>query len=189
MTCIVGLLDDGDIYIGGDSAGVGGYALHVRADQKVFRNGPFLMGFTTSFRMGQLLRYKLTPPEHPYIAGTGKRMDTYKYMVTHFVDAVRQCLKDGGYASKDKEVEEGGTFLVGYDGRLFEIESDYQVAEQAVEFHAVGCGDQIALGSLYSSRGRPPKERVVMALEAAERFSPYVRGPFVIEKLAKGVSA
>ena len=59
MTCIVGLVHEGVVYIGGDSAGVGGMSLTVRADEKVFQNGEFLMGFTTSFRMGQLLRYSL----------------------------------------------------------------------------------------------------------------------------------
>ena len=37
MTCIVGLLDaNGDIYMGGDSAGVGGLSLTIRKDPKVF---------------------------------------------------------------------------------------------------------------------------------------------------------
>ena len=42
MTCIVGLVEKGNVYIGGDSAGVGGYSLTVRADRKVFRNGDFV---------------------------------------------------------------------------------------------------------------------------------------------------
>ena len=66
MTCIVGLVHEGVVYIGGDSAGVARLSLTVRADEKVFRNSDFLMGFTTSFRMGQLLRYSLKPPRrHP----------------------------------------------------------------------------------------------------------------------------
>lgn len=39
MTAIVGLAADGTVYLGGDSAGVGGYALTLRADRKVFRHG------------------------------------------------------------------------------------------------------------------------------------------------------
>ena len=35
MTCIVGLVHEGVVYIGGDSAGVGGLSLTVRADEKV----------------------------------------------------------------------------------------------------------------------------------------------------------
>jgi len=177
---VAALIDKGVIYMGADSAGISGNDLNVRADQKVFKNKLFLMGFTSSFRMGQLLRYKFNPPEHSYLAGPGERMDTYKYMVTHFVDAVRQCLKDGGFATKRNEEESGGTFLVGYDGHLFEIEDDYQVAEQVAQYHAVGCGASVALGSLYSTEGKPPESRVKLALEAAERFSAGVRGPFNI---------
>ena len=67
MTCIVGLVHEGTVFIGGDSAGVAGLSLVVRADEKVFRNGDFLMDFTTSFRMGQLLRYN--PDSPPKIVG------------------------------------------------------------------------------------------------------------------------
>ncbi len=38
------------------------------------------------------------------------------------------------------------------------------------------------LGALYASRGRKPAARVRLALEAAERFSASVRGPFTIAK-------
>ena len=41
MTCIVGLVHEGVVYIGGDSAGVGGMSLTVRADEKVLNSqGP-----------------------------------------------------------------------------------------------------------------------------------------------------
>jgi hypothetical protein len=59
MTAIVGLTDNGTVHIGGDSAGVSDWSLTIRADSKVFTNGPYVMGFTTSLRMGQLPRYAL----------------------------------------------------------------------------------------------------------------------------------
>lgn len=178
MTCIVGLVEGNTVWMGGDSAGVnGGYDLTIRADQKVFRNGPMLFGFTTSFRMGQLLRYALTIPDHD------PRVDIDKWMVTYFVDAVRECLKARGWAEKRNDQERGGTFLVGYKGRLFRFEDDYQVALPADGFTAVGCGDQIAHGSLFTSGHLGGRERVEKALQAAERFSAGVRGPFHIESL------
>lgn len=172
MTAIVGLVHDGTVHIGGDSAGVGGYSLTVRADAKVFTNGPYVMGFTTSFRMGQLLRHALKAPEPDG--------DLEAFMATAFVDAVRTCLKDGGWAKKDNEREEGGIFLVGAHGRLFCVHSDYQVAEAADGYAAIGCGEDIALGALYATaRSRvAPQKRIKLALEAAERFSAGVRGPF-----------
>jgi len=199
MTCIVGLVDDGAVYMGGDSAGVEGLRIGVRADEKVFylnekstwrRLDPrellkpidrlVVMGFTSSFRMGQLLQYNLKLPN-----GMANTKDLYGFMVTDFIGAVRTTLKEGGYAKVDDNREEGGTFLVGLRGRLFCVEDDFQVGENIEPYHAVGCGSDLALGSMYATgkMGLPPRERVLLALEAAETWSAGVRQPFVIKSV------
>ncbi len=174
MTCVIGLIEKGRIYMGADSAGVQGFSLSIRADEKVFIKSDFIMGFTTSYRMGQLLRYNLQISPRP------KDLDVFEYMVTSFVEAVRKCLKDGGFAEKKDEKERGGTFLVGYQGKLFCIDSDYQVRENKFPYDAVGCGDDIAQGALFANEHLQPKERILQALEAAEQFSAGVRRPFKI---------
>jgi ATP-dependent protease HslVU (ClpYQ) peptidase subunit len=172
MTCIVGIAEGGKVYIGGDSAGVAGLDVTIRSDKKVFHNGDFIFGFTTSFRMGQLLQYSFVPPKR----FTDK--DLFAYMVTDFINAVRDCFKSAGYAGKDSEVERGGTFLVGHAGRLFSIEGDYQVGEQARGYHSVGCGADYANGSLYTTSGLTPEARIQKALESAAFFSAGVSAPF-----------
>lgn len=174
MTVIVGLAHEGSVTIGGDSAGISGLSLTVRADTKVFHNGAYLFGFTGSFRMGQLIHHALTPPE--------PKRPLEKFMSTTFIDALRACLKEGGWARRESDREEGGTFLVGVAGRLFTVESDYQVGYTTDGYAAVGAGDEIALGALYATAGTqlPPRKRVQLALKASERFSAGVRAPFVI---------
>lgn len=180
MTCIVGLVHDNTVYLGGDSAGTAGWDMTVRSDPKVFRNGPFLIGYTTSFRMGQLLRFRFQPPPHH-----PPEMDDLEFMATAFVDGVRQCFKDYGYTKIDSSREEGGAFLVGYRGRLYSVGSDFQVGVPADPFDAAGCGDQVARGAMFvQSPDTDPRKRITAALMAAERFSAGVRGPFVIEELA-----
>ena len=181
MTIIVGLIDEESktIYMGGDSAGVAHYSLQKRKDPKVFINGEFIIGYTSSFRMGQLLRFKLNPPTRKI------GMDVYEYMCTDFIDAVRECFKEGGYTEIENNVEAGGTFLVGYAGRLFEVESDFQVAERLIDYTACGCGIDLALGSLHSTAyitHITPERRVLLALKAAAEFSVGVSDPFVIIK-------
>lgn len=180
MTCIVALRDNGTVYMGCDSAGVGGaFNRSNRVDPKIYRVGEMLIGFTTSFRMGQLLGYSLTVPKHH------ADVSVEHYMTVDFINAVRSCLKDGGYAEKEKDVERGGTFLVAYKGRIFGIEGDYQVGERVEPFNACGCGEDLAMGSLHSTAEliADPKKRVLMALEAAATFSAGVHAPFRVEYL------
>jgi ATP-dependent protease HslVU (ClpYQ) peptidase subunit len=187
MTCVVALRHEDVIYMGCDSAGVGGYSRSNRLDPKIYRVGEkMLIGFTSSFRMGQLLGYSLVLPHHH------ADVPVEKYMATTFINTVRECLKTGGYAEVDKGKETGGHFLVAYQGRIFGVQSDFQVAENAEPYNAVGCGEDLALGSLFTSeRGVHgagthadiAKRRVQLALEAAAAFSAGVYPPFRIEEL------
>lgn len=179
MTVIAALVQNNIVYMGGDSAAVGGYDLTVRSDPKVFINAHVVIGFTMSFRFGQILQYHLVPPEKPW-----HETDPMRYMVEKFVPAMRAVLKDHGWARIDNSQEEGGRCLIGYAGRLFYIDHDYQVGEPLDSFAAVGCGAQIAHGALYATRRViDPYKRLRVALEAAERFSAGVRGPFTYEAL------
>lgn len=175
MTCVIAIKDKGIVYMGADSAGSDLYTIRTRIDPKIHKVGPFMFGFTTSFRMGQLLGHAFKAPDRD------PRVSTDKFMATTFIDAVRDCLKAGGYAKKDSEAETGGTFLVAYEGRVFAVYDDYQVAEGALTYEAVGCGTDIAMGSLFTTQdgALTPIARIDLALRAAEAFSCGVRGPFI----------
>jgi len=178
MTVIVGLIDKEAVYIGGDSAAIDTSELSYssRADTKVFRKGDMIFGFSVSFRMGQLLRYKLRVPNHP------RGMDNFQYMATLFIDSVRKCFDDNGYTSMD--TEDGGEFLIGYKGGLYSVLSDYQVAESRQNYTALGCGESFAMGALYATKERDPIKKIELALNASATFSMGVRPPFEIVKLA-----
>ena len=178
MTCIVGLVHSGGVLMGADSAGVGGYDIANRKDVKVFRNESLVIGCTTSFRMIQLLQYQLHPPKrHPDV-------DPMRYMVTDFIEAVRTCFRNGGFMTKDREAEVGGTFLVACSGRLFCVHGDFQIGERADGFDAAGCGESYALAAMACTPELEPRARVQKALETAAHFSAGVRAPFVFEEVA-----
>jgi ATP-dependent protease HslVU (ClpYQ) peptidase subunit len=181
MTCIVGIETKDGVIIGGDSAGTGGYSQSIRVDEKVWEAGEFIFGFTSSFRMGQLLRYRLNPPRRPDKDATQAERD--EWMTTEFIDAVRKLLKDGGYAKVENGVERGGTFLVGWRGTLYCVQRDFQVARTADGYDAVGSGGENAVGALFASDSLESKARVKLALEAATHFNAAVAPPFkIIEK-------
>lgn len=175
MTCIAGIVEaDGTVRMAGDSLGVASLDVMVRKDPKVFRRGEMLFGFTSSYRMGQLLMYKLEMPMHP------PEIDAYEYMVKYFVESARKCLKDGGLTKISDNVDEAGTFMVGYRSRLFVIHNDFQVEEAAVPFASVGCGSSYALGALNVAYllGNLNAKGLALAMETAETFSGGVRAPF-----------
>lgn len=143
MTCIVGYLDKHTetVYIIGDSAAVANYEITARRDLKVFKNGPFVMGFTSSFRMGQLLMSSKFKPKRQIFGQTD-----YDYMITTFIDTVRDLFKNNGFGTGADE--NGGSFLVGYRGKLYTIECDFQVGENIDCYDAVGCGESFAKGAM-----------------------------------------
>lgn len=171
MTCIVGIADSGKVHIGGDSAGVDGYHRTIRADEKVFVNGSMAFGFTSSFRMGQLLRYRLTVPKQ-------HDEELMSYMCGTFIDAVRQTLKDGGWLTTNSGEDHGGTFLVGYAGHLYRVDSDFQVGESVDRFDAIGCGSEYALGAMHAAVDAGMGSPLAVGLEAAARYSIGVAAPF-----------
>ncbi len=174
MTCIVGCVDKGTVYIGGDSAGVAGYHIRIRNDEKVFVREEMVFGFTSSFRMGQLLRYSLTIPEH-----SPKKTDM-QYLCTDFMTAVIKCFKDNSYAKVENGIAEGGVFLMGYRGSLYRVDNDFQVGQEADNFSAVGCGESYAFGALkaVASNKISSTKRLEIALEIAAYFSAGVCAPF-----------
>jgi len=181
-TCIVGLESDGVVYIGGDSAGVDGWlGRSIRVDEKVFIKNRMIFGFTSSFRMGQLLRYTFNPPKQAI------GQDDFEYLCGPWMESLVKCLKDKGYAKVDKNEVSGGIFLLGFNSKLYRIEGDFQVGRRVEPYDACGCAERYALGAmaLLVNRHIGPEEKIREALGIAEKFSAGVKGPFVILKLEK----
>jgi len=144
--------------------------------QKVFINGDFIIGYSWSFRMGQLLQYS-TELKGFHVTDD----DPLPFMVLQFVPAVREILRAGGYTAIENNRESGGEFLVGVNRHLFRIGSDFQVNSYFGGYDAIGCGGRYALGALsalMAKTGDDPKTLILSALEIAGHFSNGVCAPY-----------
>jgi len=173
MTCIIGLAQDGKAYIGADSAAASKWEVRQTLAPKAFKCGPFVIGYTTSFRMGQILQFHLD------VQPQDGESDL-EYMVRRFIVAARECLKDGGWATIENNKEEGGAFLVAYRGHIYEVGHEFYVIEAADGYEAAGCGAEYALGAMAALADLEPEKRIRRALEIAAHFSGGVCGPFVV---------
>lgn len=175
MTCIVGIAKDGKVYMGADSLAGSTYSYSQAGGNKIFKNGPFIIGCTTSFRMIDLLHYSLKVETQ-----SGSITDE-AFMRTVFINSVKTCFKDNHWLKANDGQHEGGNFLVGYNGFLYEVQSDFSVLNTPDWGQTVGSGEYEARGSLHTTRHHwDCRDRIIKALEAAEASNPFVRHPFTI---------
>lgn len=184
MTCIVGLIQNGHVYLGGDAATVSGSHLVINRDAKVFRCGKdesqMLLGTSGSPRLRNLLLYLLTLPVY---SGS----DPMAYMVAQFVPALRTCLREEGFLQEeDGQSILDGAILVGFQRELFLVGSRFNVTRTAHGYMAIGSGEEYAYGSLQTTSllqekfQLSPQRRAELALLAAEAHSTDVAQPFMI---------
>jgi hypothetical protein len=190
MTAIVALTDGEHLCIAGDAAGVAATGeIHIRETPKVFVRDGYAIGFTTSFRMGQLLKYEVSLPPQPSAAA-----DLEEFMVRTFVPAIRTTFTEHGFTkslTRGKRAETmhyeehgqqtGGRFIVGVRGALFVIEEDFHVARPRTPYISIGSGATVAHGALHALRNQYSlSERAKKALEAAAFHTNGVRPPFTV---------
>jgi len=182
VTAIVGLEHLGAVYIGGDSAAIetDTMMISVLKDEKVFIDDSdrFIMGFSGSYRVGQLLRYSMKIPDPP----PGDRMH---YMVNAFIDTFRHMVKSKGVLTSNTGTDQqDAEVIVGLDGLLYVIDSDFQVNRPKLGYFAIGIGGPIAMGAMYATKKSrmKPEKRITLALKAAAEHNASVRPPFHILK-------
>jgi ATP-dependent protease HslVU (ClpYQ) peptidase subunit len=111
----------------------------------------------------------------------------YAYLVKEFIPHIRKLFKDEGFTTIKNNEEKGGNFLVGINGELFEIQSDFSVLRSTDGFSSVGSGESYALGAvkvlLNGYRISPIPTIIKEALEVSEHFSSSVRSPFYVLSL------
>ena len=179
MTCIVGLIHNGSVYMDADSGSLTGYAQTSVAETKVYRKGELLIGDSGSVRCAQILRYAVKPQTIPQDA------DMHEYLSTVFADDFRRALKAAGIETPWKQPDPWGEALIGARGRLYKLGHDFSVVSSAGSaYMCLGGAADIALGAMFVTRAWPdPKLRLELALSAATHHMAGILPPYVIEEL------
>ena len=90
--------------------------------------------------------------------------------------------KEHGFMTNNSGKENGGTALLGYNGKLYCLQDDLSVLRNNYGYNACGSGMPYALGSLYTSADIVPCEkRLELALRAASTHAMGVSPPFHYE--------
>jgi len=176
MTCIVGLVKGDTVWLGGDRAATdGGLNRTIIKEPKVFIKGAVAFGVCGLPKVMDAIQHTIELPEDAEVDAKG-------YLVGSLVPALR----DGMKKLECTEEHNGqqyfhGALLIGYKGRLFELESNFQLVESSTGFGAVGSGGAAALGSLRSTKKTSnAKKRLLEALAVSAENNAGVAPPFDI---------
>jgi ATP-dependent protease HslVU (ClpYQ) peptidase subunit len=177
MTCIAAFVEDNICHVGGDRAGSSGAAINTYSSEKIFTNGPFVIGCAGSFRQMQVMRYEFEPPP------VREKLLT-RYMIKSFVPALRNALDRCGVLHKDSGAvgtHPASSAVVAYRGHAFELYADFCVLEPADGIAAIGsggCEARAVLAALKDDGRLTAREKLERALEIAARFTDSVSPPF-----------
>lgn len=184
MTCITAAIKDGVCAMAADSLAGGGGLCHACKTPKIIKksaatNGgsvPILIGYTSSFRMGDILRYVWEVPD--FEGGVND------WLVRRCIPSLRETFTDQGFMSQDAGRDVGGDFIIVADNRILLLQDDFSVIEPQEGYLSVGSGSLVATGAMWleSARSGSTAQSIVMAgVGAAKAHTPDVGGDFVVE--------
>ena len=166
MTCIVGITNGYQVYMGGERAASDGDSIISLASPKVEERNGWVYGYAGTIGIGQLMSLISLPAEVD---------DIYTYIRLSIVEDIKKAIDAFSHTPENPDT----TWLIGKNGRLFELNAeDWGVIE--IYESAIGGGSQYALGSLYTSIDKTPIERITLALQSAITYSPTCQGPWDI---------
>ena len=167
MTCVAGLVSDGNVYMCSDRGVSDSDSIVSMATPKISRiplgNDSILIGYAGSGGMGQLVSMIDIPPLID---------DSLRWLRTLFAPTIIKARENMAGRSEDE-----ASLLIAIHNSLYEMDtSDYSCYK--VEYSAIGSGGSLALGSLYTTRTwTSGKRRVEEAVSAAISHSPTCYGP------------
>jgi len=179
ITCIVGIVENGVVYIGGDSAGIDKeHNITIIAQDKVNRRNGLLIGFSGQFRASQIVLYSAEIPNPK-----NHDLTPEQYMCGLLVPEIQKTLKmNGSIKTKNDQEMMGADFLFGFNGKLFGLQNDFGVIDALDDHLAIGRGSDYAFGALHVlfNEDINPEEKLFKALEASEYYNGGVKKPFIV---------
>lgn len=190
MTVIVGITDGDKVYMGSDSLISGENEVQSLRTPKIIKKqcyqdcgmidetNTIFIGVSGTLRGLQLLQYQWEPP----IQSQDQQDDEYIHV--NVLNSIHTLfIEYGSGLIFDNQDQHPDNFLIGYKGRLYNLDSNYQIYETNKPYAAIGSGDAYALGSLKTNDHQiysNSEACIYYAIEAAIEFCPTCGGEIKI---------
>lgn len=173
MTCIIGLVEDGRVYMVSDSAASGGNTSRRIAGSKIAKHGDFLVGAS-----GSTVTLDVISELPSFHVEEG---DDIRKLVFLFSNMLREKLKELDLTIDYESATSLPSFshvIVGVAGRLFTIQHDFSIIEYNEPFASIGSCDEIVLGAISVTPRIEPIQRLTLIMDVCSRYAMGVSGPY-----------
>jgi ATP-dependent protease HslVU (ClpYQ) peptidase subunit len=176
MTTIVALVKNGSVIMGADTQVTDDDRRNNHIGmEKITKNNGYLIAGSGDSTPCDILQHIFEPP----VPTVAERKNLYKFMITKFVPAMRECLQENSWKPDPDDKDSGFSMIIAFDGEVFDIGDDFSVLLNGDGIYGVGNGSKFAVGALYAGA------TVEKALEIAAHNDIYTSGPFLIVKQNK----
>jgi ATP-dependent protease HslVU (ClpYQ) peptidase subunit len=178
MTCIAGLVHEGDVYLAADSEMTWGNGTH-SVDDKIITKGDLAIAMCGLAAEAAAVKHRLTLPDLPE---DESKHDFWLYVSVP--DAIRKCFHDAGILENNSgQATSGGNYIIGWRGRLVSMCSLGGTYPADRGYVANGSGGAVATGALCVLGDESPKKRLRKAVQAACLWSRGVGGKVHVVKV------
>lgn len=151
MTTIVGVQAANGCVIASDSRVAEGGKVYTHPEMvKAVERGSYIIGGAGDYRALQVALHGWQPP----VVNAKAKQNLYEFVINKVAPSLKSTLVEAGIefnkGSEDSDNKFELQLIIGINGTLFEIDSDFAVAMNNTGFYAVGSGGDYALGALHA---------------------------------------
>jgi len=150
MTTIVGVQTADGCVIASDSRVAEGGKVYTHPEMvKAVERGNYIIGGAGDYRALQVVLHGWQPP----LVTVKAKQNLYEFVINKVAPSLKTTLTEAGIEftkSSDSDDKFELSLLVGINGTMFEIDSDFAVAMNDTGLYAIGSGGDYALGALHA---------------------------------------
>ena len=150
MTTIIGVQNADGCVIASDSRVADGGKVYTHPEMvKAVERGSYIIGGAGDYRALQVVLHGWQPP----IVSAKAKQNLYEFVINKVAPSLKSTLTDAGVEftkSSDNDDKFELELIIGINGTIFELDSDFAVAMNDTGLYAIGSGGEFALGALHA---------------------------------------
>lgn len=150
MTTIIGVQNADGCVIASDSRVAEGGKVYTHPEMvKAIERGSYIIGGAGDYRALQVVLHGWQPP----LVTAKAKQNLYEFVINKVAPSLKTTLLEAGIdfgKSSDADSKFEMQIIIGINGTLFELDSDFAVAMNDTGLYAIGSGGDYALGALHA---------------------------------------